>query len=895
MDIPEGAIPEEQFSAQPQVPDGAIPEEDFNQEAPSDIKEQIGAGAEGAMRGVLGPFAPNVERSVLGIPKSHQLQRAKDYPVTAGVGEAAGVVGSAIAGIGEGAVLEKAGQAGAEALNLARPATYAARVGSSTIRGAIETGLLTSSDEAAKMSMGDPDASAESALANVGMGAALGGGAGAFITGAVSPLWKATIGKNLDGALSAITGRLGGAEADAGTTAADLEAQIGKEFDPSIKAVIDGKPGAQYNASILNQTDSTAAGRKFQDIMKRTTDDLGDETASTLGRDKSFLEEPPKMDKYSTGKDLADAIHDDLKPEVDEINSRYEDIKKPFQKELVTDAEKQAMSDQISQMSIKEGWHKAANDENRELVNDVLKSLTKQESVQDVGTFISNLRKDNPYGKDTYYAAKKIGDILRGVQEDIISTRMSPEMLQEYVGVRSAYKNLLDKMESIDTHLKVGRWEGPKTFLDALKGMGTERGEAVLSRLSGENKANVLETIQQFPTAAQKLKDYHINDLISDAVNDASNKNLGVKINTTRLMKNYRNMSPQLQSFIANPQQAAKLSAIDVAMNRLKDPTYNWSNTARTVDKHMSSIASPASLVMELLSEHATGIPLLGYLARQGLSEAQAGARLGLLKMLGSNNAVDGAAFKSTVQLLNNSYKFGKEMGRAAEAVIKPGAQVVASQSMPSKADREKVDKAVEKYQDEPQHLMKLANSSVGHYMPEHQTALSSAVTRNYGYLATLKPNPARTSPLGSVPAVDPIAQARYNRALDIASNPLIVYQHVKDGTLKPSDVQDLHTMYPALTPRMIQNVNNAMQSTHADEGQIPYKTRMGLSLLLGTPVDNTMTPMAIQAMQPIPQPPPQPPNSPMKGRKGKGAIDKASNQYNTPNQAAERDKANRD
>jgi hypothetical protein len=75
------------------------------------------------------------------------------------------------------------------------------------------------------------------------------------------------------------------------------------------------------------------------------------------------------------------------------------------------------------------------------------------------------------------------------------------------------------------------------------------------------------------------------------------------------------------------------------------------------------------------------------------------------------------------------------------------------------------------------------------------------------------------------------------------------------------------------------------------------YKARMGLSLFLGTPLDNTMTPQSIMAAQPKPQQGPQQPPAP-KG-KGKGSPSKMSNKSSnlakTADQAAETDRSDRD
>lgn len=900
--VPTTDMPEQ--TAPPQAGTTAVPQNDLPEqpgmevqqpEEPQSLGESVKAGLEAAGRGVLGPLAPGLERETLHITKAEQLAREKAHPVASAIGETAGLIGSAFTGVGEGALMERAGLKAAELAGLAKPATYVAKVGSSALKASIEMGILQGSDEISKVVMNDPDTSSEAALANLGMATALGGATGAFITGAISPLWKATAGKQLEGALTALTGRLGGAEGEAAkVSVGDLESKIGLNFDPEIRGVIDQNPIAQRTASILNQQDTTMAGRKFQDKMKETIDALGDKVAETLGIKPEVLESLKKPNEYETGKSVADALHNSFKPEAEAISSGYDKFRDAASKTLILRSEMQSAADQIASKAIEEGWNKSANKANNNLLKDVMKMLPKQETVQDLDKFISNLRKDNPFTSETYNAAKTISGVLRDIQENVISSRLSPEQLVDYQRLRFSYRNLMDRMDRVDQHLHVGRWDGPQSFLQALKETGESNGEKVLRNLKGENKANVLDVLKEHPEAAQIVKNYHINDLLSDAAQDASHKNLGLKVNTSRLMKNFRNMSPQLQEFLANKGQINSLEAIDTAMNRLKDPNYNWSNTARTLDKHMSSIASPTSLAMELVSEFATHIPLLGFLMRQGLAETGGAARLSLLKYLGSNQTIDAAGFKSMAALVNNSMKFSNMTVKAVDNVFVPGARVVASQNMPGSDDRQRLDKMVDKFQDNQMLAMELTHSQIGHYMPDHQTAMSGAVVRNMQYLASLKPHTQAAGPIQHEMPTDPTQEARYNRALDIANNPLVVLQHAKDGTLKLTDIQDLNAMYPAVLKKINHMVVNQINSNVAEQKTIPYKTRMGLSLMLGQPLDPSMEPQNILAAQPISKPSPQQPT--MQGAKrGTATLGKSTHQYMTPNQASEADKSKRD
>src|SRR5712672_1057533 len=87
----------------------------------SSLSEQLKAGAEGAARGVAGPLAPMAEQA-LGV-KPEDITR-RSHTIAHGVGEAIGLVGGALTGTGEAAVMEGAGKLATEALGLATPVGY---------------------------------------------------------------------------------------------------------------------------------------------------------------------------------------------------------------------------------------------------------------------------------------------------------------------------------------------------------------------------------------------------------------------------------------------------------------------------------------------------------------------------------------------------------------------------------------------------------------------------------------------------------------------------------------------------------------------------------------------------------------------------------------------------
>jgi len=211
--------------------------------------------------------------------------------------------------------------------------------------------------------------------------------------------------------------------------------------------------------------------------------------------------------------------------------------------------------------------------------------------------------------------------------------------------------------------------------------------------------------------------------------------------------------------------------------------------------------------------------------------------------------------------------------------------------AMPDHSDRERLDKVVEHMTEQPSRLMAINNGHLGHYMPEHQTALSETNTRALQYLQNIKPRPYRLSPMDKEIQPTQAQVERYNRALDIAQDPKVVLQRAKDGTLLPSDVGDLNAMYPDLYRRMAGKVSAEVQNHMAKDETIPYKSRIGVSLFLGQALDSTMQPASIIAAQPKPQGKPQTPQQATPKRGAASKLGKTNASYMTPSQSAETDR----
>lgn len=130
-----------------------------------------------------------------------------------------------------------------------------------------------------------------------------------------------------------------------------------------------------------------------------------------------------------------------------------------------------------------------------------------------------------------------------------------------------------------------------------------------------------------------------------------------------------------------------------------------------------------------------------------------------------------------------------------------------------------------------------------------HSAALAAKAATASNYLEGLKPKPSQAGPMDPVMPPDKHTEQAYRRQLAIAERPLSILSKVKDGTIIPEDMKTLLTLYPELTKSLQNQAFETLVDAKIDGANLSRKHRIGLSFLLGQPLDATMTPQAMQAI----------------------------------------------
>ena len=265
-DVGEGGMP-----AQVQPPGEAFnPDKYLNDEtqAQSGTASQMAKTfAEGVGRGYVSQPVMTLGEKVAGVPGEDILGREKANPWTSFAGELTGFVGGALTGTGEAAALERAGSALTGYLGTGK-------IASAAIKGLIDAEVLTGGDEADKMILQDPDQTAGSAAAHMGLSAVLGP-----VIGTVPALWSAGKGPVVKGILSLIKADSEGVGASLTKSPGDME--INGFMKNLISAAL-GPSTDNIDARVANNVNIRMAP-EFQDVYDHLLDHIsqvGDDAAA---------------------------------------------------------------------------------------------------------------------------------------------------------------------------------------------------------------------------------------------------------------------------------------------------------------------------------------------------------------------------------------------------------------------------------------------------------------------------------------------------------------------------------------------------------------------------------------------------------------------------------------
>lgn len=784
---------------------------------------QVTAGVLGAAdsmsMGLAGAIMDPIA-SMLGAqdPAAERLAIKQQNPGSYVAGQVAGILAPG----GMGKAMGELGTAGAAAAGLGAPASAMGRIGSMATKGAIENMVFQSGDEVSKVLMHDPELSVEHALTDVGLAGLIGGGLGGAF-GAVPELWKLGRGKAAEARLNMVKA------ANEGIPVEQMKA-LNLSTSPELSVAL----GDNVMAKNLFETQlqsETIAGRNAQKSMVKLTDALDTAAADTFGHTPESLASLDNLSMAKTGRATQDELVSNIKQTYEPIAESFDKLETKFAQTVVQPVTRDEATHKLTQLIVDEGLLKSkAAQPMLHVVQDALEDLPKQANAQDLRLLIQNLRNGNPFGKESYHIAKKVTNVLQEALDGTLEHGANGAGLgSEFKATQQQYAGLRGMMQDLNDYLHAGKVRGTESFSKQIANMDPE---AVIKRLSQE-RVELRSVLQKhFPQVEEAVNKYKLDDVL------ASSRKDGV-LNIKKLTANIAKLEPETKQALFKPEQLKRLSAIQNVVDRLPK-NKNPSGTAKTIEALMSS---PAAAMAGVLLGGGTGG--VAAIALQAFGkEVTAGGRSAMLRFLASAEPTSAGAFKQALGMAQSVERGQNLLNKATKAVFeaKNGTAVVAE-------DTSKLRKAVDAMTQDESKLMNVG-ADLGHYMPEQAAAAGASAMRAVRYLSSLKPAEVKLAPLDNPRKVADDKEAAYERALQIAQQPLLILNGVKDGRVNPTDLQHLNQLYPALSKHMQTKLSSTMIESLSKGVNVPYKTALGLSAFMGQPMASSLTPQAITAAQ---------------------------------------------
>lgn len=158
----------------------------------------------------------------------------------------------------------------------------------------------------------------------------------------------------------------------------------------------------------------------------------------------------------------------------------------------------------------------------------------------------------------------------------------------------------------------------------------------------------------------------------------------------------------------------------------------------------------------------------------------------------------------------------------------------------------------VKKAKKEPDRVAPLLsdNDPIANHYPEQNILLNAAKGRISNYLKDLRPQENQPKLAFDREPDQRQKKKSYNKALDIAIQPLSILDKIHKGTIETEDVTHFKNLYPEIDNVLQRKITEQIVKSQMSGKKPSYKVRQGMSLLIGIPLSGEMSPQNMMAAQ---------------------------------------------
>lgn len=797
----------------------------------------------------------------LGITTPEAIQSRQEFnPGVHALGEGAGLV-AGLALAPESSIPGLIGKAGKAASGAIKAEGFFGKAAKLATQNAIESGLFSATHEISENLLGDPSATAENMIANIGINTALGGGLGIALSplavGAekVLDLGRGYLGREIPALDKVIEGEasmasliphtgLNATERDGvlkglsqlKPNAKEIEGAAATIGAPVLESQISSSKFVQdLDSSMINNGSSWTAIKRqqlaqegFNAVNRAVDESLGAE----IGMTKAEVGETLK-------KGLSDAIQEETQP----INDIYNRVKElgvqiPVEEKALSKAAKDMTN--IDGLMSSKGEAISKSSPGYQLAKRVEEELPKLGTVDDVRLYAQRIGQDTIGKPELKYVASQIQNKLNDLIENSTlnaakSTLADADaLIEQHAIAKKAYGALRDEIDELGGVLgkKLRKGEGPQAFVEWLNDSTPEK---IADKLFTKNNSKFLEFLdQRFPEESQLLKTLKKSQFKEAAFQDGH-------IVPSKVLKEVDKLEPEIRKFLFNKEELNKLKAAQTYLDAMPK-NVNPSGTAKTLqlfDYLKNPIAFGAQQASDFLKEK-------------------------FIKNLVRENPGQASIINALVHMANATAKVGRGIEKHSGAIFSKAATTIGDSNKKKEKDRavaneplkmHKLGTMVKNYMVNPEGLLNHMSAGlvpIADHAPNTSQAVMASMSGAVQFLASKLPQEDRGAPLDATPVPSNVEIAKFNRYAEVVEDPLSVLTRVKDGTVTMQDLDTLTSVYPSMYNNMKAQVLEKLTDYVAKNGPagIPYKTRLGLSMFLTENLDSSTLPQNIFSNQ---------------------------------------------
>lgn len=186
-------------------------------------------------------------------------------------------------------------------------------------------------------------------------------------------------------------------------------------------------------------------------------------------------------------------------------------------------------------------------------------------------------------------------------------------------------------------------------------------------------------------------------------------------------------------------------------------------------------------------------------------------------------------------------------------------------------------------------------NQAFSKIFPEQNTLLNTAKGRISTYLNKIRPLENKPKAAFDDDAPNKEQKRQYEKAVDLAINPMSILDHINKGDLTPEHMGHFSSMYPEVHKFLSNEMTKQITEAQIKKEKPPYEKRQAMGMFIGADLDSSFSPLAIQTIQGLyaNKQAAQQQQAPTKSKKGTSTLSKGPSAYLTDSQAREQRQQN--